>query len=55
MRQPSSKPFEPLRAAYAFFQQHTMEAEADIRAYLPHIHGVSMGDSPLRLLDSLNF
>ena len=47
----TSKPFEPIRDAYAFFQQHTTETEEDICAYLPHIHGVSMGDSPLRTLD----
>ncbi len=51
MSQTSSKPFEPIRDEYAFFQQHATETEEDIRAYLPHIHGVSMGDSPLRMLD----
>ena len=51
MSQTSSKPFEPIRDEYAFFQQHATETEEDIRAYLPHIHGVSMGDSPLRTLD----
>ena len=51
MSQTSSKPFGPIRDAYAFFQQHATETEADIRAYLPHIHGVALGDSPLRLLD----
>ena len=51
MSQTSSKPFGPIRDAYAFFQQHATETEEDIRAYLPHIHGASMGDSPLRTLD----
>src|SRR5512145_2596372 len=51
MSQISSKPFGPIRDAYAFFQQHATETEADIRAYLPHIHGMALGDSPLRLLD----
>jgi SAM-dependent methyltransferase len=51
MSQTSSKPFWPIRDAYTFFQQHATETEEDIRAYLPHIHGVSMGDSPLRTLD----
>src|SRR4030095_10527789 len=51
MSQTSSKPFGPIRDAYAFFQQHATETEEDVRAYLPHIHGVSMGDSPLRTLD----
>jgi SAM-dependent methyltransferase len=51
MSQSSSKPFGPIHDAYAFFQQHATETEEDIRAYLPHIQGVSMGDSPLRTLD----
>ena len=51
MSQTSSKPFGPIRNAYAFFQQHATETQADIRAYLPHIHGVALGDSPLRMLD----
>ena len=51
MSQTSSKPFEPIRDAYVFFQQHATETEADIRAYLPHILGMTRGDSPLRLLD----
>jgi SAM-dependent methyltransferase len=51
MSQSSSKPFGPIRDAYAFFQQHATETEADIRVYLPHIHGMALGDSPLRMLD----
>jgi SAM-dependent methyltransferase len=51
MSQTSSKPFGPIRDAYAFFQQHATETEADIRAYLPHIHDMARGDSPLRMLD----
>jgi SAM-dependent methyltransferase len=51
MSETSSKPFGPIRDAYAFFQQHATETEADIRAYLPHILGVALGDGPLRLLD----
>jgi SAM-dependent methyltransferase len=51
MSQTSNKPFGPIRDAYAFFQQHATETEEDVRAYLPHIHGVLMGDSPLRMLD----
>jgi SAM-dependent methyltransferase len=51
MSQSSSKPFGLIRDAYAFFQQHATETEEDIRAYLPHIQGVLMGDSPLRTLD----
>lgn len=51
MSQTSSKPFGPIRDAYAFFQQHATETEADISAYLPHILGVARGDNPLRMLD----
>ena len=51
MSQTSSKPFGPIRDAYAFFQQHATETEADIRVYLPHIHGMALRDSPLRMLD----
>src|SRR4029453_7081061 len=51
MIETSRKPYGPIRDAYAFFQQHTTETEEDISAYLPHMHGVSMGDSPLRTLD----
>ena len=51
MSQSSSKLFGPIRDAYTFFQQHATETEEDIRAYLPHIQGASMGDSPLRMLD----
>jgi SAM-dependent methyltransferase len=51
MSQTSSKPFGPIRDAYAFFQQHATATEADIRAYRPPIHGVVLGNSPLRLLD----
>ena len=40
MNQTSSKPFGPIRDAYAFFQKQATETEADIRAYLPHIGGL---------------
>src|SRR5262244_2008979 len=51
MSQTSSKPFERIRDAYAFFQQHATETEADIRAYLPHLRVVATGDQPIRMLD----
>jgi SAM-dependent methyltransferase len=47
----SRKHFGPIRDDYAFFQQHTTEAEADLRAYAPHIHRLSRGDTPIRMLD----
>lgn len=51
MHHTSRKPFGPIRDAYAFFLQHGTEVEADIRAYLPHLHPLAAGDRPLRLLD----
>jgi trans-aconitate 2-methyltransferase len=45
------KSFAPIRDAYAFFQQHATETEADIRAYLPHLLAVTAGDQPIRMLD----
>lgn len=53
MRMPetSRKHFGPIRDDYAFFQQHSTEAEADLRAYVPHLHRLSMGDTPIRMLD----
>jgi trans-aconitate 2-methyltransferase len=47
----SRKSFGPIRDAYAFFQQHATETEADIRAYLPHLLAVVMEDQPVRMLD----
>jgi hypothetical protein len=47
----SSKHFGPIRNDYAFFLQHSTEAEADLCAYEPHLHGVSMKDEPIRMLD----
>jgi SAM-dependent methyltransferase len=51
MQHTSRKPFALIRDAYAFFQQHTTETEADIRAYLPHLPAVVTGDQPIRMLD----
>jgi len=47
----SRKPFELIHDAYAFFQQHTTETEADIRAYLPHLRAMATEDQPIRMLD----
>jgi SAM-dependent methyltransferase len=47
----SRKPFELIHDAYAFFQQHTTETEADIRAYLPHLRAMATGHQPIRMLD----
>ena len=51
MQPDSRKAFGPIRDAYAFFQQHATETEADIRAYWPHLLAVTTGDQPIRMLD----
>jgi SAM-dependent methyltransferase len=51
MKETTSKPFGPIRDDYAFFLQHSTEAEVDLRAYAPHLQGLSMGDEPIRMLD----
>lgn len=51
MPETSRKHFGPIRDDYAFFQQHSTEAEEDLRAYVPHLHYLSMGDTPIRMLD----
>jgi SAM-dependent methyltransferase len=51
MHEISRKPFGPIRDDYVFFQQHSTEAEADLRAYAPYLHGLSLGDNPIRMLD----
>jgi len=51
MSETSSKHFGPIRDDYAFFQKHSTEAEEDLRAYVPHLHCLSMGDEPIRMLD----
>ena len=51
MQHTSRKAFGPIRDAYAFFQRHTTETEADIRAYLPHLLAATMGEQPIRMLD----
>ena len=51
MQHTGRKAFGPIRDAYAFFQQHATETEADIRAYWPHLQAVEAGDQPIRMLD----
>lgn len=46
-----NKHFGSIRDDYAFFLQHSTEAEADLRAYAPHLHGLAMGDESYRMLD----
>jgi SAM-dependent methyltransferase len=51
MSETSSKHFGSIRDDYAFFLQHSTEAEADLRAYAPHLHGLAMADESYRMLD----
>jgi hypothetical protein len=51
MSETSSKHFGSIRDDYAFFLQHSTEAEAGLRAYVPHIHGLAMGDESYWMLD----
>jgi hypothetical protein len=51
MSETSNKHFGSIRDDYAFFLQHSTEAEADLRAYAPHLHGLAMGDESYRMLD----
>jgi len=51
MSETSSKHFGSIRDDYAFILQHSTEAEADLRAYAPHLHGLAMGDESYRMLD----
>ena len=47
----SQKLFKPICDDYAFFQQHSTKAAADIWAYMLHLHPSSRGDTPVRMLD----
>jgi SAM-dependent methyltransferase len=47
----SSEHFGPIHDDYAFFLQHSTEAEADLRAYAPHLQDLSMEDKLIRMLD----
>jgi hypothetical protein len=51
MNKTSRKHFGPIRDAYALFLQHSTETEADLRASVPHLQGLTMGDAPIRMLD----
>ena len=51
MHETGSKHFGPIRDDYTFFLQHSTEAEANVRAYAPHLQGLSIGGKPIRMLD----
>jgi SAM-dependent methyltransferase len=48
---PTTKSFESLHDAYAFFQDHSSEAAADREGYLPYLVALPWRDRPVRLLD----
>jgi hypothetical protein len=43
--------FSRVRADYAFFEEHSTEAEADLRAYEPHVQSISGLHQAVRILD----
>lgn len=45
------KDFSPIRADYAFFEKHSTEAEADLRAYQPHAQSLVASHQSIRMLD----
>lgn len=45
------KNFDPIRDDYLFFQEHSTEADEDLRAYLPEVEAVAKAGGPLRMLD----
>jgi SAM-dependent methyltransferase len=54
IRSPSAamlQDFAPIRADYAFFEEHSTEAEEDVRAYLPHLQALSASVQSVRMLD----
>lgn len=51
MSSTAAKDFGPIRDAYAFFEDHSTEAAADVRAYAPHLHALARKKRPIRMLD----
>jgi len=47
----TTKSFESLHDAYAFFQDHSTEADADLEGYLPYLRTLARPGRPGRLLD----
>ncbi|MBM4285796.1 MAG: methyltransferase domain-containing protein [Deltaproteobacteria bacterium] len=47
----SSKHFDAIHDEYAFFQQHSTEAEQDLRAHLPYLTSLAQSGPSIRLLD----
>lgn len=47
----TTKSFATIHDAYAFFQEHSTEAEADLAGYLPYLLGLARSGRAVRLLD----
>jgi SAM-dependent methyltransferase len=47
----SSKNFGPIHHDYAFFQEHSTEAEQDLKSHLPYLLPLVQSGQPFRLLD----
>lgn len=47
----TSNSFEAIHDDYAFFEDHSSEAAADIRGYLPHLQQLAADASTIRFLD----
>jgi SAM-dependent methyltransferase len=47
----TTKSFESIHDAYAFFQAHSTEAAADLTGYLPYLLALARSGQPVRLLD----
>ncbi|TNE47261.1 MAG: class I SAM-dependent methyltransferase [Bacteroidetes bacterium] len=43
--------FDPILDDYLFFEQHSTESEADLKAYLPHVASIDLPGQPAHLLD----
>lgn len=46
-----TKDFGPVRADYAYFEDHATEAAEDARAYAPHVQSLASAKRSIRMLD----
>lgn len=47
----STKDFGPVRADYAYFEEHATEAAEDARTYAPHARSLANAKRSIRMLD----
>ena len=47
----TTKDFGPIRDDYAFFENHSTEADADIQAYMPHVQALMAKKPSIHMLD----